>query len=52
MLERLKDSNRATGEYVRHLIIGAFEDKDRFKFKIVLVLEDILRSINNLHALT
>jgi hypothetical protein len=52
MLERLMDRNGATGEYVRHLKIGPFKDEDKFMAEISPMLEDILRSVNNLQALT
>ena len=52
LVERLKDSNGTIREYVRRLKIGPFKDEDKFEFEISPVLEDILRSINNIQALT
>lgn len=52
MLERLRDSKETAGGYVRHLKIGPFKDEDRFEFEISPMLEDTLRSIDNLKALT
>jgi len=52
MLERLRDRNGKTGEYVRHLKIGPFKDEDKFKLEILPLLETILRSVSNLQDLT
>ncbi|KAI4662033.1 uncharacterized protein J4E78_004824 [Alternaria triticimaculans] len=52
MLERLRDRNGKTGEYVRHLEIGPFKDEDKFKLEILPLLERILRSVSNLQDLT
>jgi hypothetical protein len=52
LVKRLRDSNEATREYVRLLSIGPFKDENIFETEISQVLEDILRCINNLHALT
>lgn len=52
MLERLRDRDGATGEYVRHLKIGPFKDEDKFELEISPVLEDIIRSVKNLQDLT
>ncbi|KAH6878943.1 hypothetical protein BKA58DRAFT_307128 [Alternaria rosae] len=52
MLERLRDRNERTGEYVRHLKIGPFKDEDKFKLEILPVLETVLRSVSNLQDLT
>jgi hypothetical protein len=51
-VERLRNSNDSTGEYVRHLKIGPFMDEDRFECEISPFLEDILRGTDNLQALT
>jgi hypothetical protein len=52
MVERLRNSNDTTGEYVRHLKIGPFEDEDRFERETSPFLEDILRGTHNLRDLT
>jgi hypothetical protein len=52
LAERLKNSNGNKGEYVKLLNMGPFKDEDMFESEISPVLEDILRSIDNLHALT
>jgi hypothetical protein len=52
MLERLRDRNEKTGEYVRNLKIGPFKDEDKFKLEILPVLETVLRSVSNLQDLT
>ncbi|KAI4651695.1 uncharacterized protein J4E79_009176 [Alternaria viburni] len=52
MLERLRDRNGKTGEYVRHLKIGPFKDEDKFKLEILPLLETVLGSVSNLQDLT
>ncbi|KAI4684894.1 uncharacterized protein J4E88_004336 [Alternaria novae-zelandiae] len=52
MLDRLRDRDDKTGEYVRHLKIGPFKDEDKFKLEVLPVLETVLRSVSNLQDLT
>ncbi|KAF7446911.1 hypothetical protein A1F99_083580 [Pyrenophora tritici-repentis] len=52
ILEKLKDSNGVTGEYIRHLKIGPFKDEDRFEIEISPMLVGILKNAHSLQDLT
>ena len=51
MIERLENNNGIAREYVKHLKIGPFKDGERLELEVSPVLEDILRSIDNLQTL-
>jgi hypothetical protein len=52
LVERLKNGNGNTGEFVKLMKIGPFKDEDMFDSEFSPVLEDILRNIDSLQAFT
>lgn len=52
MVERLRNSNGNDRYYVRHLKIGPIRNEDWFQSEIMPILEEVLRSIDNLWDLT